>query len=159
MTPPQWVPLKILGMLQRPTMFKSSRLTDVRWCHPKLRVRVKHLAGGKHLRHATVRGDWIVGDRYVSASDQEERAVSVIGKWQQGNNSTCQRSLILSTAICNQSRLLAQRHWLCRAASCRSMASLSGERSEERVAQHYAIAIKDGLPFRLAGASGLQDFG
>ena len=35
--------------------YKSSRLTDVRWCHPKLRVRVKHLAGGKHLRHATVR--------------------------------------------------------------------------------------------------------
>jgi DNA ligase D-like protein (predicted ligase) len=36
--------------------FKSSRLTDVKWCQPKLRVRVKHLAGSKHLRHATVSG-------------------------------------------------------------------------------------------------------
>jgi bifunctional non-homologous end joining protein LigD len=36
-------------------MFKSSRLTDVRWCHPKLTVVVKHLAGSKMLRHATVR--------------------------------------------------------------------------------------------------------
>ena len=36
--------------------FKSSRLTDVKWCTPKLRVRVKHLAGSKTLRHATVRG-------------------------------------------------------------------------------------------------------
>jgi hypothetical protein len=36
--------------------FKSSRLTDVKWCTPKLMVRVKHLAVGKHLRHATVRG-------------------------------------------------------------------------------------------------------
>jgi bifunctional non-homologous end joining protein LigD len=36
--------------------FKSSRLTDVKWCQPKLRVRVKHLAGSKTLRHATVRG-------------------------------------------------------------------------------------------------------
>ena len=36
--------------------FKSSRLTDVRWCHPKLTVVVKHLAGSKMLRHATVRG-------------------------------------------------------------------------------------------------------
>ena len=35
--------------------FKSSRLTDVKWCQPKLRVRVKHLAGSKTLRHATVR--------------------------------------------------------------------------------------------------------
>jgi ATP-dependent DNA ligase len=35
--------------------FKSSRLLDVKWCHPKLTVRVKHLAGGKYLRHATVR--------------------------------------------------------------------------------------------------------
>ena len=35
--------------------FKSSRLTDVKWCHPKLTVRVKHLATGKFLRHATVR--------------------------------------------------------------------------------------------------------
>jgi DNA ligase D-like protein (predicted ligase) len=35
--------------------FKSSRLTDVQWCEPKLTVRVKHLAGSKTLRHATVR--------------------------------------------------------------------------------------------------------
>jgi bifunctional non-homologous end joining protein LigD len=36
--------------------FKSSRATDVKWCHPKLVVKVKHLAGSKLLRHATVRG-------------------------------------------------------------------------------------------------------
>jgi bifunctional non-homologous end joining protein LigD len=36
--------------------FKSSRLTDVKWCEPKMMVRVKHLAGNKTLRHATVRG-------------------------------------------------------------------------------------------------------
>ena len=35
--------------------FKSSRLSDVKWCQPKLTVRVKHLAGSKMLRHATVR--------------------------------------------------------------------------------------------------------
>ena len=35
--------------------FKSSRLTDVKWCQPKLTVQVKHLAGSKALRHATVR--------------------------------------------------------------------------------------------------------
>jgi bifunctional non-homologous end joining protein LigD len=35
--------------------FKSSRLADAKWCHPKLVVRVKHLAGSKTLRHATVR--------------------------------------------------------------------------------------------------------
>jgi bifunctional non-homologous end joining protein LigD len=35
--------------------FKSSRLTNVKWCEPKLMVRVKHLAGNKTLRHATVR--------------------------------------------------------------------------------------------------------
>ena len=35
--------------------FKSSRLMDVKWCHPKLTVEVKHLAGSKTLRHATVR--------------------------------------------------------------------------------------------------------
>jgi ATP-dependent DNA ligase len=34
---------------------KSSRGTDVKWCHPKLVVRVKHLAGSKFLRHATVK--------------------------------------------------------------------------------------------------------
>jgi bifunctional non-homologous end joining protein LigD len=36
--------------------FKSARVSDVRWCHPRLMVRVKHLAGSKTLRHATVRG-------------------------------------------------------------------------------------------------------
>ena len=35
--------------------FKLSRLTDVKWCHPKLTVEVKHLAGSKTLRHATVK--------------------------------------------------------------------------------------------------------
>jgi hypothetical protein len=35
--------------------FKSWRLTDVKWCQPKLTVRVKHLAGSRMLRHATVR--------------------------------------------------------------------------------------------------------
>ena len=35
--------------------FKTSRLTDVKWCEPRLMVRVKHLAGSKTLRHATVR--------------------------------------------------------------------------------------------------------
>jgi ATP-dependent DNA ligase len=35
--------------------FKSSRLADAQWCQPKLRVRVKHLAGSTTLRHATVR--------------------------------------------------------------------------------------------------------
>jgi len=34
---------------------KSSRATDVKWCQPRLMVRVKHLAGSKLLRHATVR--------------------------------------------------------------------------------------------------------
>ena len=36
--------------------FKLSRLLDVKWCRPKLVVRVKHLAGSKSLRHAMVRG-------------------------------------------------------------------------------------------------------
>ena len=36
--------------------FKSTRATDVKWCQPKLVVRVKHLAGSKMLRHATVKG-------------------------------------------------------------------------------------------------------
>jgi bifunctional non-homologous end joining protein LigD len=35
---------------------KFSRATDVKWCQPRLVVRVKHLAGTKMLRHATVRG-------------------------------------------------------------------------------------------------------
>jgi bifunctional non-homologous end joining protein LigD len=36
--------------------FKNSRMGDAKWCQPKLTVRVKHLAGSKTLRHATVRG-------------------------------------------------------------------------------------------------------
>jgi bifunctional non-homologous end joining protein LigD len=36
--------------------FKTSQLSDVKWCKPKLTVRVKHLAGSKTLRHATVKG-------------------------------------------------------------------------------------------------------
>ena len=35
---------------------KSTCGTDVKWCQPRLVVRVKHLAGSKFLRHATVRG-------------------------------------------------------------------------------------------------------
>jgi hypothetical protein len=35
--------------------FKSSRMADVKWCQPALTVRVKHLAGSKTLRHATVK--------------------------------------------------------------------------------------------------------
>ena len=35
--------------------FKSSRLMDVKWCQPKLVVEVRHLAGSKLLRHATVK--------------------------------------------------------------------------------------------------------
>ena len=35
-------------------LFKASRRTDVKWCHPRLAVEVKHLAGSKTLRHATV---------------------------------------------------------------------------------------------------------
>jgi hypothetical protein len=35
--------------------FKSTRLMDVKWCHPKLTVVVKHLAGSKPLRRATVK--------------------------------------------------------------------------------------------------------
>ena len=35
--------------------FKTSRMVDVKWCQPALTVRVKHLAGSKTLRHATVR--------------------------------------------------------------------------------------------------------
>jgi bifunctional non-homologous end joining protein LigD len=36
--------------------FKTSQLSDVKWCKPKLTVRVKHLAGSKTLRHATLKG-------------------------------------------------------------------------------------------------------
>ena len=35
--------------------FKSSRATDVKWCQARLMVRVRHLAGSKTLRHATVK--------------------------------------------------------------------------------------------------------
>jgi hypothetical protein len=31
--------------------FKSSRMNDVQWCHPMLRVEVKHLAGYSTARH------------------------------------------------------------------------------------------------------------
>jgi bifunctional non-homologous end joining protein LigD len=34
---------------------KSTRATDVKWCQPRLVVRVKHLAGSKMLRHAVVK--------------------------------------------------------------------------------------------------------
>jgi bifunctional non-homologous end joining protein LigD len=37
------------------TALNSSRGPDVKWCEPKLTVRVKHLAGSKTLRHATVK--------------------------------------------------------------------------------------------------------
>jgi bifunctional non-homologous end joining protein LigD len=50
---------QFLGELERLTTswaaFKSSRMLDVKWCHPKLVVEVRHLAGSKTLRHATVR--------------------------------------------------------------------------------------------------------
>ena len=50
---------EFLGEVERLTTswgaFKSSRASDVKWCQPRLRVRVKHLAGSKALRHATVR--------------------------------------------------------------------------------------------------------
>lgn len=35
--------------------FNTSRRTGVAWCRPQLAVEVKHLAGSKRLRHATVR--------------------------------------------------------------------------------------------------------
>jgi ATP-dependent DNA ligase len=35
--------------------FNTSRRNGVAWCRPQLAVEVKHLAGSKHLRHATVR--------------------------------------------------------------------------------------------------------
>jgi hypothetical protein len=50
---------KFLSEVERLTTswaaLKSSRATDVKWCQPRLVVRVKHLAGSKMLRHATVR--------------------------------------------------------------------------------------------------------
>jgi hypothetical protein len=36
-------------------LFRSSRMSDVRWCHPKLVVEMKHLVECKLLRHATVK--------------------------------------------------------------------------------------------------------
>jgi hypothetical protein len=46
--------LDVLERLATPKgLFKATRLADVRWCLPKLRV--KHLAASKTLRHATVR--------------------------------------------------------------------------------------------------------
>ena len=45
-----------LGIAAVGALFKSSRMQDVKWYHPKLTVEVKHLAGSKTLRHATVRG-------------------------------------------------------------------------------------------------------
>jgi bifunctional non-homologous end joining protein LigD len=36
-------------------VFKNLRTNDVKWCHPRLIVEVKHLAGSKTLRHATVK--------------------------------------------------------------------------------------------------------
>ena len=52
---------RFLGEIERLTTswaaFKSSRHSgDVKWCHPKIVVEVKHLAGSKVLRHATVKG-------------------------------------------------------------------------------------------------------
>lgn len=50
---------EFLGEVERLTTswgaFKSSRASDVKWCQPRLVVRVNHLAGSKMLRHATVR--------------------------------------------------------------------------------------------------------
>ena len=49
---------EFLGEVKRLTSwgaFKSSRASDVKWCQPRLVVRVNHLAGSKMLRHATVR--------------------------------------------------------------------------------------------------------
>ena len=35
--------------------FKASRLTDAKWCEPRLMVRMKHLAGSTTLRYARVK--------------------------------------------------------------------------------------------------------
>jgi ATP-dependent DNA ligase len=57
---------KFFAELERLTtswgLFKASRMTDVKWCHPRLAVEVKHLAGSKTLRHATVITDCGVGE-------------------------------------------------------------------------------------------------
>src|SRR6476620_7216272 len=59
---------QFLGELERLTTswaaFKSSRMLDVKWCHPKLLVEVKHLAGSKavgHLIRITAHGHDYVG--------------------------------------------------------------------------------------------------
>ena len=50
---------QFLGELERLATswaaLKTSRMHDVKWCHPKIVVEVKHLAGSKVLRHATVK--------------------------------------------------------------------------------------------------------
>jgi bifunctional non-homologous end joining protein LigD len=55
-----WAAFRFNSELERLTTswaaFKSSQQSDATWCEPKLTVRVKHLAGGTTLRHATVRG-------------------------------------------------------------------------------------------------------
>lgn len=49
--------LDALDQLATPKgLFKATRLTEVRWCVPRLTVRVKHLTASKTLRHATVKG-------------------------------------------------------------------------------------------------------
>jgi hypothetical protein len=55
---------QFLGELERLATswaaLKTSRMHDmmhdIKWCHPKIVVEVKHLAGSKVLRHATVKG-------------------------------------------------------------------------------------------------------
>jgi bifunctional non-homologous end joining protein LigD len=51
--------IEFLAEVQRLTTawaaFKFSRPNGVKWCKPELKVRVKHLAGSKTLRHATIR--------------------------------------------------------------------------------------------------------
>lgn len=37
------------------SLFKATRLADVRWCLPKVPVRVKHPPGSETLRHAAVK--------------------------------------------------------------------------------------------------------
>jgi bifunctional non-homologous end joining protein LigD len=50
---------RFFGELERLTTswasFKSARQNGAKWYHHQLTVEVKHLAGSKHLRHATVR--------------------------------------------------------------------------------------------------------
>jgi ATP-dependent DNA ligase len=50
---------KFLAAVERLTTswseFILARASEAKWCRPALRVRVRHLAGSKTLRHATVR--------------------------------------------------------------------------------------------------------